>query len=52
MNWDIRMSFDGQLTDLKAAILRVNELRFHPDAPTARREQVRGLLHGASGLIV
>lgn len=46
------MSFDGQLTDLKAAILRVNELRFHRDASTARRDAVRGLLHGAGGLIV
>lgn len=51
VRWEMRLSFDKQMSQLRAVILRIQEIRFHADASDEYRKQITNVLAG-SGYIV
>ncbi|MGZ4107288.1 MAG: hypothetical protein ACXVO1_08115 [Tumebacillaceae bacterium] len=51
VRWEMRLSFDKHMNNLRAVILRIQEIQFHPEATQAFKVQIRQVLSG-SGYIV
>lgn len=51
VQWEIRINFDKNLEDVKAVMLRIVNLNFHPLMPKERREELKEVLHGDGFLV-
>jgi len=51
IQWEIRMSFDRAMTDVKAVFLRIMDLKFSESMPKERKELLKNILRG-DGYIV
>eukprot|EP00808_Paulinella_micropora_P012016 g43184.t1 len=49
--WEIRLTFDRDMKDLKAVFLRIMDLKLHTEMPHERREQLQEILRGGGYIV-
>mmetsp|Transcript_41811 Transcript_41811/g.67265 ORF Transcript_41811/g.67265 Transcript_41811/m.67265 type:complete len:85 (-) Transcript_41811:197-451(-) len=50
-HWSLRLSFDKQMSDLKAVFVRIIDVKTHPDMPKEEQDKVVDALKGEGYLI-
>lgn len=51
VRWEMRLSFDRNMQQLRAVIMRIQELAFHEESTPAYRQQIRDILAGGGYIV-